>query len=225
MKKLRGLQLGASVQLLTEQALQLLKAPSTELQLGYYEPGHGTRGKKRYIMDDDDLEEMKTLYERKKEVLLWCYDPFVERPPSAKKHKSADDNDKETKVKSRSRFENTLEKKMKKVEEVFQALQKKHGSYYKPEQLRAWANLIQMDKHASLEEPPTGRFFNKSSTEVESSNTPTTTTRVCPSALSPTKRLALRSQCIEQLEKWHQLMECGAISKDQYEELQAKLIS
>jgi len=148
-KKLRGLQLGASVQLLTEQVLQLLKAPSTELQLGYYEPGHGTRGKKRYITDDDDLEEMKTLYERKKEVLLWCYDPFVERPPSAKKHKSADDNDKETKVKSRSRFENALEKKMTKVEEVFQALQKKHGSCYKPEQLRAWANLIQMDKHAS----------------------------------------------------------------------------
>jgi len=67
-----------------------------------------------------------------------------------------------------------------------------------------------MDKHASLEEPPTGRFFNKLSTEVESSNTPTNITRVCPSALSPTKRLALQSQCLEQLEKWHQLMECGA---------------
>jgi len=90
-KKLRGLQLGASVQLLTEQVLQLLKAPSTELQLGYYEPGHGTRGKKRYITDDDDLGKMKTLYERKKELLLWCYDPFVERPPNAKKCKGADD--------------------------------------------------------------------------------------------------------------------------------------
>ena len=82
-----------------------------------------------------------------------------------------------------------------------------------------------MDKHTSLEGPPTGRFFNKSSTEVESCSTPTTITSVCPSALSLTKRLALRSQCKEHLEKWHQLMECGAISKDQYEELQAKLIS
>ena len=69
-KKLRGLQLGASVQLLTEQVLQLLKAPSTELQLGYNAPGHGTRGKKRYITDGDDLEEMKTLYERKKSIAL-----------------------------------------------------------------------------------------------------------------------------------------------------------
>jgi len=47
-------------------------------------------------------------------------------------------------VKSRSKFENALEKKMTKVEEVFQALKKKHGSCYKPEQLRAWANMIQI---------------------------------------------------------------------------------
>jgi len=75
-RKLRGLQVVASVQQLTEQILQLLKA-TTEIQLGYYEPGHGTRGKKRYITDNEDIEEMKNQYEKKKEVLLWCYDPFV----------------------------------------------------------------------------------------------------------------------------------------------------
>ena len=56
---------------------------------------------------------------------------------------------------------------MTKVEEVFEA----HGSSYKPEQLRAWTNMIQMQKHASVEEPPSGRFFKKSTTEIKLSTT------------------------------------------------------
>ena len=81
-----------------------------------------------------------------------------------------------------------------------------------------------MDKHASLDEPPAGRFFKKASTEVGSSNTSASASNG-PVVLSPTKQLALRSQCIEQLEKWHGLMESGAISRQQYDELQAKLFS
>ena len=115
---------------------------------------------------------------------------------------------------------------MTKVEEVFEALQKKHGSSYKPEQLRAWANMIQMQKHVSVEEPPSGRFFKKTTTETESSTTSASKLSSDKTAvMSPTKRLSLRSQCIEQLEKWHRLMESGAISKEQYDELQTKLFS
>ena len=142
--------------------------------------------KKRYITDDEDIEQMKNLYEKKKEVLLWCYDPFIVRPSSVRKHKCTDKNDKKLKVKSRSRFENALEKKMTKVEEVFQALKIKHSNCYKPEQLRAWTNMIQMDKHASLEEPPAGRFFKKASTEVGSSNTSASVSNGLV-VLSPTK--------------------------------------
>jgi len=109
-RKLRGLQVVNSVRQLTEQVLQLLKAPTTEIQLGYYEPGHGTRAKKRYITDDEDIEEMKNLYEEKKEVLLWCYDPFTVQPPRVGKRKNTNENDKEPKAKSRLRFENALEK-------------------------------------------------------------------------------------------------------------------
>ena len=43
------------------------------------------------------------------------------------------------------------------------------------------------------------------------------------SVMSPTKRVSLRTQCIEQLDKWHRLMESGAISQQQYDELQSKL--
>ena len=58
---------------------------------------------------------------------------------------------------------------MMKVQEIFESLREKHGDKFKPEQLNAWANLIQMQKHASLDDPPTGRFFvtQKKSREVE----------------------------------------------------------
>ena len=81
--------------------------------------------------------------------------------------------------------------------------------------------MIQMQKHASLEEPPPGRFFKTTTTEIESSNTKLSSDEV---VMSPTKRLSLHSR-IEQLEKWHRLMEGGAISKEQYDELQTKLFS
>ena len=219
-KKLRGLLAFTSVHELTQQICEMLKSPTTQIQLGYYEPGHGAKGKKRYITDDD-IEEMKMLYDQKKEVLLWCYDPFIVQSSNTKKRQRTDESDNEPKVKSRSRFENALEKKMTKVEETFEALQKKHGSSYKPEQFWAWANMIQMQKHTSLEEPPPGRFFK--TTRIESDNT--SASKVSSVVMSPIKRLSLRSQCIEQLEKWHRLMESGAISKEQYDELQIKLFS
>jgi len=98
-----------------------LKVPITKLQLGYYEPGHGTKGKKVFINDDDDIDDMKKLYDKKKDVLLWCHDPCVEQPIRSKKRSnvgSDKDNDSEPQPKGRSRFESALEKKISKVEEV-----------------------------------------------------------------------------------------------------------
>ena len=69
--------------------------------------------------------------------MLWCYDPFTVQSHNTKSCQCIDESDKEAKVKGRSRFENTIEKKMTKVEEAIEALQKKHASSYKPEQLRA----------------------------------------------------------------------------------------
>ena len=51
----------------------------------------------------------------------------------------------------------------------------------------------------------------------------------CPTPLvtnsaSPMKRLNMRTQCIEQLSKWHVLLESGAITQVQYEELKSSII-
>ena len=186
-----------SVEELTTQVCLALKVPTTKLQLGYYEPGHGTKGKKVFINDDNDIDDMKKLYDKKKDVLLWCRDPCVEQPIRSKKrsHAGSDkDNDSEPQPKGRSRFESALEKKMSKVEEVCENLRKKHGTSYKPEQYRAWANMIQMGKHVSIDEPPDGRFF---SSKVSSDNAPGN------SVMSTAKRVSLRTECIEQLQKWH----------------------
>ena len=45
------------------------------------------------------------------------------------------------------------------LEEIYEELQEAHMDDYTPEQLRAWAHLIQMNKHDSYEEPPNKPFF------------------------------------------------------------------
>ena len=42
------------------------------LQIGYIEPGHGLKGKQRWLIDDGDLTDMYCIYERKREITLWC---------------------------------------------------------------------------------------------------------------------------------------------------------
>ena len=44
------------------------------------------------------------------------------------------------------------------------------------------------------------------------------------SSMSPGKRINLRSECIDQLNKWHGLLEKGAISQTQYDEFKKKII-
>ena len=42
------------------------------LQIGYIEPGHGLKGKQRWLIDDGDLTDTYCIYERKREITLWC---------------------------------------------------------------------------------------------------------------------------------------------------------
>ena len=43
--------------------------------------------------------------------------------------------------------------------------------------------------------------------------------------VSPGKRLNMRSECIDQLEKWHRLMQNGVITPEQYKEIQDNILS
>ena len=100
---------------------------------------------------------------------------------------------------------------------IMKILKEKHEEKYTPKQFQAWAHMIQMKKYESYENPPDKPFFGKSRKKALSTAT--------EAAISPGKRLSMRSECIDQLDKWHKLIEHGAISPEEYKELQGTILT
>ena len=71
--------------------------------------------------------------------------------------------------------------------------------------------MISMKKHTSYESPPDKRFFLA---KQEKGKT----------GVSPGKRIDLWSKCIDQLEKWHTLLDRKAITIEEYKELQQTIL-
>ena len=84
-----------------------------------------------------------------------------------------------------------------------------------------WAHVIHIGKHSSRETPPNLPFFQKNKGAAPPS------TSVLPStseAVSPGKRISLRSECMNQLDKWHSLIDRGIITQKQYEDMQKAIL-
>ena len=126
-------------------------------QLGYIEPGHGAKGKQRWLSSAEDLKDMYTIHENKNEILFWC--TGRKECVSAKRVHSPDDKSTSRK---RSRYDNHTER-MIEVESVEEELMKDHKDVYSCEQIRAWAHLIQMGKHESYTTPPDKPFWRRPS--------------------------------------------------------------
>lgn len=187
------------------------KITSNTKEVGYIQSGHGCRGKQRWIVSEEDIEEMYKDYNGKGEILLWCYtnnkeaeNADIATPPS-KHPRSASKPTPKTSTES-------VAQKLTEVDEIVSEL-KDHSSDYSPEQIRAWAHLIHMNKHDSYLVPPNKPFFRKRKSAATVSSTH-----------SPGKKIGLRSECINQLKKWHELLECGGITKTQYDELQKTIL-
>ena len=102
------------------------------------------------------------------------------------------------------------------VEAIMAELKETHGSKFDAAKYACWAHCIQNGKHSSMDAPPDLPFFTgrkKSGSQCDSPSTTSSGSR------SPTKRLNLRTECINQLSKWHSLLQGGAISQDQYDEM------
>ena len=56
-----------------EELNDMLVSDHTELEIGYIEPGHGTRGKQRWSFDDKDPADMYQVYSKKGEIILWMF--------------------------------------------------------------------------------------------------------------------------------------------------------
>ena len=128
-----------------------------KMTFGYIIPGHGLRGKQKVISNDDDLANMYTEYKGKRCVLMWIK---CERAPKRLKPAGEGDESIVPNPKRPSPGYSTHMKNMAEVEEILEEL-KKHADTYTPEQLHAWAHMIQMKKHSSYDLAPSKPFFGK----------------------------------------------------------------
>ena len=233
-KKL-GAQVRFSLDELTEELKKCVKTISPS-QIGYIEPGHGLKGKQRWLCTDEDVDTMYDIYTSKTEILLWCFSESPKRLETAtsksKKRILADGEPGagSTSSKSKSKKE-AIASKISEVESIVKKLQDKHGSQYSVEKFNAWAHLIHVGKHSSHDDPPDLPYFRgtkkrklQSAREGPSGASSPTSKSSSSVITSPGKRVSLRSECIEQLDKWHSLLEKGAISQLQYDEMQQAIM-
>ena len=122
--------------------------------VGYIEPGHGAKGKQRWLTSIDDLKDMYRVHKGKTEILLWSLHLEVQRKRTHSP--DADENGK------RARYDKYLDS-MTEVQLIEEDLIERHpDGQYTDEQLRSWTHLIQMKKHSSYDTPPNKRFWNES---------------------------------------------------------------
>ena len=208
-----------------------------KLEFGYIEPGHGLKGKKEWIFDDNDAKEFLARFKnkKKKEFTLWCYSQGPSHSKGENKKGSKRSRSRSPVAKLGSSRYDAHVTKMAKVDDIYKKIDEAHGNLYSPEQKRAWAHMIELGKHDSVTQPPKKRFFQSSvSSEapsvspclsVKTSSTSTASTSTPTLVTSPGRRVSIRSECIDQLKKWHSLLDCGAITKEQYDEIQGTILS
>ena len=193
-----------------------------DLAIGYIEPGHGTKGRKRWLHDDSDLIDLYQLYKGKKEIMLWCLPNAHSERSRSRSPRGSGSSKSSTGTKTSSKVAESLISKRDQVDAIVKKLRDKHQDKYTPPQLNTWAHCIHMKTHSSYVDPPDKPFFRAgSSKQPKSSDIPSTGAQACDS-ISPGKRINLRSKCMDQIEKWHQLFTKG-ISEEQHKELVDKV--
>lgn len=197
-----------------------------DLAIGYIEPGHGAKGRKRWLHDDSDLVDLYQLHKGKKEIMLWCLTvAHSERSRSRSPHSSGSSKS-STGTKPSSKVAQSLVSKRDQVDAIVQKLRDKHQDRFSPPQLNTWAHCIHMKTHSSYDDPPDKPFFRAGSSKHTKSSDKQDSPSIAAQAsdpISPGKRINLRSKCMDQIEKWHQLFMKGIISEEQYKELVDKV--
>ena len=198
--------------------------PVKEVEIGYLEPGHGAKGKRCWLYTDDDLKEMYGKHKGKKELLLWCYSHKTESLKPTAKCTAVQPKEKETNVAvvRSSKYDNHT-KKMAEVDQIFGKLEDQHCGKYSPEQLRAWAHMIQMSKQDSYEVPPDKPFFCGHKQVATDHNVPES--KCSAPGLFPGRRVNMRGELIDQLQKLQGLVDGGTISEEQYKELKQTVLN
>ena len=94
-------------------------------QLRYIEPGHGLRGKQRWLNSDEDLREMYVKF-RGKEITLWCFG----RDETPRKRPNSPNKENQPKKVPRSGHYDEYTRKMTEVEDIELKLREKHDGLH-----------------------------------------------------------------------------------------------
>ena len=220
-QKMRTSSIFQTVEDLKQEMSTIKGIPSTIDQLGYIEPNRGVKGRQHWIITSEDLVDMYRSYVGKDEIVLWCTEP---KPPSSSKAKKRSRSpEPETSgnmgntgsTGKKSRYSSHSEK-MIEVETISDQLRAKHDKVYSHDQINAWAHMIQMGKWDNYDSAPPKPFKTPSG--------PDATKKSIPISVSPGKSVQLKGQLVDQLLKWHELLEKGGITQEQYEELQESIM-
>ena len=178
------------------------------VDLGYIEPGHGNKGRKQWLNNDDDVHEMYAKHVGKRNILLWAYSHV--KNPSKKGDTNFDAH----------------KKSLVEVDKNYDELREKHGSKYSLEQLRMWAHMLRLGKHDSTDEPPDMPFWRGRKRQQVCMETPATKkVAIVTNSSTSTSRVSVRSKLLDQLSKWHKLNTDGVVSDIEYEELKKTILT
>ena len=205
-----------------------------DYDIGYIEPSkQGVRGKTRWIFDESDIEDMYKEYKevKKTEIIIWC-DGRIKTPDKSVTVKRKGSSESNSKKKPRLTSSEINAKTLDEVDTVYNKLSDKHSEKFDADRLRMWAHLINMGKHSSYEAPPNYPFFRKHGTPLSTSKSDGSSTSSGTSStavstaqgISPAKRSNLRSQYMTQMKEWYSLLDCGAITKNEYEAQKSKIM-
>ena len=106
---------------------------------------------------------MYDLHPRKKSILLRCFKKTISDSSASRKRPRSSSSSQASNAQKISRsstnYESHQRDKVEETNETLAKLEEKHGDKYSSEQLRTWANLIQLKKHSSLDTPPDYPFI------------------------------------------------------------------
>ena len=201
-------------------------------EIGYISPGHRANGKYNDLVNVDDLYNE---YEGRRGVhgvLQWCY-RAPEGMNDAEDSQTITKSSQQKRSCSRVKEDNPPTKcaKMQQVEEIVDKLKEMHSGIYSLEQYNCWVHTIDMEKHKSYDSPPDLPFFvgkkapAKPSTPVVATAVVTQGSAGSSQPESPGKRIRYRGECMDQLTKWHSLMEKGIITEEQYQGFVGKILN
>ena len=132
--------------------------------IGFIMPGHGLKGKLTSLLTDGDLDEMYWQYSNKRDILIWCYAETEQNKgdliENTSRKRSRSPRPQQPHVKQAR--QDKCDEKIAAVEGIVSELQSINGHKYSVEQFNAWAHMIHVGKHSSLEEPPDLPYFKGS---------------------------------------------------------------